>query len=93
MSYTPGTWYNELYRIFSNNVLLTVDQTAKLGSCLKGLEAGENIEYLLNDLYFSIRDNADVEPALDEYIHAYIEHRKEVEEDAKSEQGRGWFAD
>lgn len=79
MNYEPDTWYNELYRLFSNGTLLTVAQTVMLGQCLRALQAGENAEYHLNRLYFAIKDNETLSEQLDEYIHAYLKHREEVE--------------
>lgn len=80
MNYKPGTWYNELYRIFSQKTLLTVAQTVILGQCLRAIQAGENAEYHLNELYYSLGTNLkdkQVKEALDEYIHSYIKHYKE----------------
>lgn len=79
MNYEPDTWYNELYRLFSSDTLLTVAQTVMLGQCLRALQAGENAEYHLNRLYFAIKDNETLSEQLDEYIHAYLKHREEVE--------------
>lgn len=80
MNYKPGIWYDELYRIFSQKSLLTVAQTVILGQCLRAIQAGENAEYHLNELYYSLgsglKDKQSKE-ALDEYIHAYIKHYKE----------------
>lgn len=93
MSYSPGTWYNELYRIFSDNVLLTVSQARKVGECLQGLAKGEDIEFKLNELYYEVRNDKVLGPALDEYIHAYVANRKEEADNAESYKGRGWFAE
>lgn len=86
MNYEPGTWYNELYRIFSDNSLLTVAQTIKLGQCLRAIQAGENAEFHLNELYYSVRGNKVIAEALDEFIHAYIKHQQEVNNNGKGKQ-------
>lgn len=78
MNSKPGTWYNELYRIFSGNTLLTTAQTVKLGQCLRSIQAGENAEFHLNELYYSVRENKDIAGSLDEFIHAYIKNQQEV---------------
>ena len=91
MNYNPGIWYNELYRIFSGDVLLTVAQTIKVGQCLRALQAGENIEYRLNDLYYEFQNNKEMQENLDRYIHAYLKNQEEVSEDAENQQEHGWF--
>lgn len=95
MNYKPGIWYNELYRIFSQKALLTVAQTVILGQCLRAIQAGENAEYHLNELYYSLGNNLkdkQVKEALDEYIHSYIKHYKEDiddENDVYLQEGEG----
>lgn len=81
MNYKPGVWYDELYRIFSDSTLLTVAQTIQLGQCLRAIQCGENAEYHLNELYYSIRDNESLAKTLDEYIHAYIKKYREENEE------------
>lgn len=79
MNSVPGTWYNELYRIFDDH-LLSVAQTIMLGQCLKAIQVGQNAEYHLNELYYSLgatERDCKIKEALDEYIHAYIKHYKE----------------
>lgn len=76
MSCNPGSWYNELYRIFADSSLLTVAQTIKLGQCLRSIQAGENAEYHLNELYYSVRDNKRVAEPLDEFIHSYLKNKQ-----------------
>lgn len=86
MNYVPGNWYNELYRIFADGSLLTVAQSVMLGQCLRSIQAGENAEYHLNELYYSFGvdpRSVKVKEALDEYIHAYIKHYKEDIYDAE----------
>lgn len=89
MNSTPDVWYNELYRIMADGTLLTQTQTLKLGECLRAIQAGENAEYHLNDLYFSIKSNNRTEQEkkvleiLDDFIHAYIKYQEEVQENDK----------
>lgn len=80
MSYKPGNWYNQLYRMFAQDDLLTVAQTIKLGQTLRAIQAGENAEYHLNQLYDSIKENEDLAKSLDEFIHAYSKYLEEVGE-------------
>lgn len=92
MNYEPDTWYNELYRLFSSGILLTVAQTIMLGQCLRAIQAGENAEYHLNRLYFAVKDNTALAEQLDEYIHAYLKHREEVETNAEDNEDREFEA-
>lgn len=80
MNYKPGIWYNELYRIFSDNKMLTVAQTAQLGQCLRAIQAGENASYHLNQLYYALEDTpyySKLKNSLNDYIHAYLKHYEE----------------
>lgn len=86
MNYKPGVWYDELYRIFADETLLTVAQTIQLGQCLRAIQCGENAEYHLNELYYSLRDNQSIAQKLDEYIHAYIKQYKEENEDEETDE-------
>lgn len=80
MSYKPGTWYNELYRIFAQDDLLTIEQTIQLGQCLRAIQAGENADYHLQKLETTIRGNKELSDALDEFRHAYNKYQEEVSE-------------
>lgn len=85
MNYDAGDWYNELYRLFSDDVLLTQEQTVKLGQCLRKIQSGENAEYHLNELYYAVQGNSKLEEGLDRLIHAYIKHLEEVKHDEETD--------
>lgn len=93
MNSNVGTWYDELYRIFADKRLLSLEQTIKLGQCLRLIQSGANAEYHLNELYYQVRDNKVLAEALDEYIHAYIKNRQEVivDDNDNEESETGWI--
>ena len=86
MNSNAGIWYNELYRLFASSKLLSVDQTIKLGQCLRAIQAGENAEYHLNELYYSLRNNKKLADQLEEFMHSYIKSFEEKNEDKEYEE-------
>ena len=77
MNSDAGTWYNELYRLMADDQLLTQEQTVRLGQCLRAIQAGENAEYHLNELYYSVKNNKELAERLEEFMHSYIKNRNE----------------
>lgn len=85
MNSEPGIWYNELYRLMADHQLLTQEQTVRLGQCLRAIQAGENAEYHLNELYYSVRNNQKLAERLEEFMHSYIREQNKNSEESTEE--------